>query len=296
MPFLGEIAALSAAILWGGTTLAFESAGHRVGAFATNLWRIVFGLIFLCAALFFTTGKIFPVHATGEQFMWLGLSGIVGLAIGDGALFACLVILGARRATLLLSLAPAIATVLAWIFLDEHLGIMALTGIALTLAGIYWVMSEKNVPDKVHGSLWLGILTGVLAALGQAVGVILVKFGFRTEIDALSATILRMAPAAIVLWLAGVVVGRGPALLEVMRDRRVARVIVIASVSGPFLGVWLSIIAVKYTAAGIASTLLATVPIVVIPIIIIVQKTVPSLRAILGTFLALVGIAFIFLR
>ena len=296
MPFLGEIAALSAAVLWGGTTLAFESAGHRVGAFATNLWRIVFGMIFLCIALFITTGHVFPFQASGEQIMWLGLSGIVGLAIGDGALFACLVILGARRATLLLSLAPAFATVLAWIFLDEHLGMMALTGIALTLVGIYWVMSEKNVPDKVHGSLWLGILTGVLAALGQAVGVILVKFGFRTEIDALSATILRMAPAAIVLWLAGLIVGRGPVLLEVMRNRRVAKLIIIASISGPFLGVWLSIVAVKYTAAGIASTLLATVPIVVIPVIIIVQKTVPSVRAILGTIIAIVGIAFIFLR
>ncbi|MBN1542535.1 DMT family transporter [candidate division KSB1 bacterium] len=296
MPYLGELSALSAAFLWGGTVILFEEVGKRVGALVTNTGRILIGLMLLCLTLWIQKGVFFPVFADSNQVLWLGLSGIVGLAIGDGALFSALVILGSRRSTLLLSLAPPITTILAWMFLHEHLRWIALTGILLTVFGIFWVVLESNPAEPVRGSKIKGIGLGILAALGQAVGMIFVKYGFRSDIDALSATILRMAPAAVLLVLITLRQGKIGVLGQMFRRRKLSLALVVGSIIGPFLGVWLSIVAVKHTQAGIASTLLSTVPIMVIPPMILIYGIRPSPRALIGTAVAMLGIALIFLR
>ncbi len=294
--YIGETAALTAAFLWGGSTLVFEHTGKKMGSFTTNLLRIMIGLILMCLVLYIQKGYIFPLQASKEQMFWLGLSGIVGLAIGDGALYVSLVIIGPRLATLLLSLAPPITVVLAWIFIDEKLGPLAIAGIILTVAGIIWVVNEKNVPEQFSGSKIKGVLFGILAAAGQATGVLLVKYGFQQELDALSATILRMLPATLFLLIIALLRGRLVRIFRAINNRRDALLIFFGSIIGPFLGVWLSIVAVKHTEAGVAATLLATVPITVIPLVIIIKKFKPSPRAILGAAIAVAGVALIFLR
>ncbi len=295
MPYLGEIAALTAVFLWSSTAILFETIGKRIGAFNTNLMRLTLASILLCVTLFVQYGYFFPVAASSDQKFWLGLSGIIGLGLGDAALFTCLVILGPRLATLLLSLAPVFTTALAWIFLGEHLSLVALGGIALTFLGIYWVVNEKSPEHHPHIKL-KGVILGIIAALGQGAGVILAKYGFRTEIDALSATILRMIPATLVMWLAAILLRRVAPMKVFFTDKKSARYILIASVIGPFLGVWLANVAVKYTEAGIAATLLAIVPIIVIPMIWVLRGTRPTARAWVGTLIAVTGVALIFLR
>ncbi len=129
MSSIGQLAALTAAFFWGGTAILFSVAGRQIGAFATNLLRILLASIFLCVTLWLTTGYFLPLHATADQIKWLSISGIVGLALGDAALFACMVTLGPRIATLLLSLAPPITTLVAWMFMGEKLSGMAVAGI-----------------------------------------------------------------------------------------------------------------------------------------------------------------------
>ncbi|MBN2356543.1 DMT family transporter [candidate division KSB1 bacterium] len=295
MPYQGEIAALTAVFLWGSTALLFESAGKRIGATNTNLLRLVLATIFLCLTLFLQTGYFYPIHASKEQHIWLGLSGIIGLAIGDAALFISLVIIGSRLAVLLLSLAPVFATILAWIFLGERLSYLAIFGITLTIAGIFWVVYERQT-EEIHGSKTKGVILGIIAALGQGIGVILAKYGFRTEIGTLEATLIRMVPATIFMWLVVLFVRKLPPVGAIIRDKKSARFILIASIIGPYLGVWLANAAVKYTEAGVAATLLATVPIFIIPMIWITRGSKPSLRATVGTFIAVAGVALIFLR
>jgi len=296
MPFIGEFAALTAAFFWGFGALLFESAGTRIGAFQTNLLRILLACIFLSITLYFQAGLFFPIQASFDNKFWLGLSGIVGLAIGDGALFYAIVILGPRLSTLLLSMAPPITTIVAWLFLGESLGLMAIAGISITFAAIIWVVSEKHDKEKIRGSKSVGVLLGFIAALGQGIGVILAKIGLTNGIDSLSATLLRMLPAAIGLWGLALVTGHAKSAVIAMRDKTSALLLLGGAVFGPYIGVWLSIVAVKYTEAGIASTLLSTVPILLIPMEFIVHRRKPSLRAIVGTMLAVAGIAMIFLR
>lgn len=295
MPFIGETAALTAAFLWGFGVLAFESAGARIGAFQTNLLRIVLGSVMLSLTLYFQTGMFFPMHASQDNYVWLGLSGAIGLAIGDGALFYAIVILGPRLSTLLLSLAPPVATIIAWIFLDESLELLAILGVAITISAIVWVVSEKRGDEHIRGSKTAGIVFGIVAALGQGVGVILAKLGL-VGIDALSATLIRMTAAAILLWGLAVVTRYAAPTIMALKDKTAALFVFAGSIVGPFIGVWLSIVAVKYTEAGIAATLLSTVPVLLIPIEFVVLKRRPSLRGIVGTVLAVVGIALIFLR
>ena len=296
MSFIGEIAALTAAFFWGFGALLFESAGTRIGAFATNVLRIVLACLFLGFTLYLQSGYVFPLYATQQNIFWLGLSGIIGLAIGDGALFYAIVILGPRLSTLLLSLAPPFTTVVAWLVMGERLGWMALLGILLTVAAIVWVVGEKHGNEHIRGSKTAGVLLGLLAAAGQGLGVILAKMGLDGNLDSLSATILRMVPAAIGLWIVALFTRQTKAVVFAIRDRTVALIILGGAILGPYVGVWLSLVAVKYTEAGIASTLLATVPILIIPMEFVIHGRKPSLRAIIGTVLAVVGIALIFLR
>ncbi len=296
MPFIGEIAALTAAFFWGFGALLFESAGTRIGAFQTNLLRILLACIFLSMTLYFQAGVIFPVHATMHNHFWLGFSGIIGLAIGDGALFYAIVILGPRLSTLLLSMAPPITTIVAWLVLGEALSVMAIVGISVTFAAIVWVVSEKYGNEHIRGSKSLGILFGFIAALGQGLGVILAKVGLSDGLDSLSATLLRMIPAAVALWGVALVTRHAKTTVLAMRNKTVALIILGGAVFGPYIGVWLSIVAVKYTEAGIASTLLSTVPILIIPLDFLVNRRKPSWRAVVGTILAVAGIAMIFLR
>lgn len=295
MPYQGEIAALVAAALWSTTAILFETTGKRIGAMNTNLLRLLLASLLLCLTFFIQTGTLYPIHATTDQHFWLGLSGVIGLALGDAALFVCLVILGPRLATLMLSLAPVITTLFAWLFLDEKLNALAIFGIVLTIGGIVWVVNETE-HEPSHGSKMQGIILGVIAALGQGFGVILAKYGFRTEIGTLDATLLRMLPATLVMWLVMLMLGKLKPIPGVLHDRKSVQFIIIASIIGPFIGVWLANAAVKYTEAGIAATLLATVPILVIPLVWIIHGTRPSLRAVMGTCIAVAGVALIFLR
>lgn len=296
MIYIGEIAALTGAFFWGFCAILFASAGKRIGAFSTNLLRIAFAVFLLCFTLYLKKGIFFPTDAHWEEILWLGSSGIVGLAIGDGALFVCFVILGPRLSTLLLSLAPPFTVLLAWMFLDEKLGALALSGVLVTVLGIFWVVSEKHGTEQIRGPKTKGIILGIIAALGQGAGLILAKEGLQGDLDTLSATILRMVPAALILWIYALFSGHILPTIKSLAHKKALAATIGGTIFGPYLGVWLANIAVKNTQTGIASTLLATVPILIIPMVYIVHQTKPSVRAIIGTMIAFIGIAVLFLR
>lgn len=296
MPFIGEIAALTAAFFWGFGAFLFENAGIRIGALATNLMRLLLACLLLSLTLFILQGNFLPLHASSHSVYWLGISGLVGLALGDGALFYAIVILGPRLSILLLSLAPPFTAVIAWLFLGEQLGLYAILGILLTFCAIIWVVSEPHGKEHIRGSKAVGVLLGLIGALGQGLGVVLAKQGLTTELDALSATQLRMVPATVVMWLFAVVIRQAKPTIVAMKNKRAALAVLGGAVFGPFIGVWLSIVAVKHTEAGVAATLLATVPILIIPLEFFIHQRKPSMRALLGTAVAIVGIALIFMR
>lgn len=300
MPYLGEMAALTTAVLWSFTSIFFTSAGKRIGSYHLNKIRIPTAVIFLSFMLLITEGRFLPPGIPSKSYYYLILSGIIGLSLGDLCLFTAFVMIGTRKTLLIFAVSPIIAAVIAWFLLDEKLGILAILGIIITISGIAWVVSERanktaNAAGQKSGSSGLGILLAVLAAAGQATGLVLAKAGMGDIVDPLPATFIRMVAAALAVWILGFLRRDNLATLRKLNDARSVLLTAGGALCGPFLGVWMSLKAVKHTEAGIAAAIMAMVPVIVIPLVIIFYKEKVSIRAVFGAILASGGVAILFL-
>ena len=293
---MGEIAALGTSVLWSFTSVLFTLAGRRVGSVIVNRTRLVVAVFFIGLTHWILQGEIIPQDLNPKRVFWLGLSGVVGLVAGDASLFQAFVLIGPRLSMLMMALAPIISTLLAWIFLGEHLGPVDLFAILITVAGITWVVWESNVqlPKVERKNFVLGIILGVGGALGQAVGLITSKLGMEGGFPPLSATLLRMVTAMLFIWLLTIFQGKARSTLYALKDRKATLAIIGASIVGPFLGVWLSLIAIDQVHVGIASTLMSLSPIFLIPLAKWVFKEQVSSRVVFGTVIAIVGVTLIF--
>jgi drug/metabolite transporter (DMT)-like permease len=298
MTYLGELAALGTACCWTFGSFFFDAAGRTIGPLSVNKIRIPMAAALLATALLVTTGHPFPTAISMMSLIWLTLSGLVGLVLGDFCFFTSLVILGPRRATLILSSAPVLTALAAWPILDEKLGVWAITGIIVTMGGILWVSIERRRGEHLvrTGSLTAGFLWGLGGATGQAIGLVLAKLGMGDDLSALEGTFCRMAAASVLIWLPTLFIPAAWAKMHSMRNRRGILFSFAGAFVGPFVGVWLSLVAVKHTAAGVAATIMAIVPVLVIPLAVILHHERPSIRAIIGSIIAVGGVVILFLR
>ena len=239
-----------------------------------------------------------------QRWFWLGISGIIGLAIGDLFLFQAYITIGPRLGLLFLSLAPALASVLAWVILGETLSAGSILGIGLTLAGITWVVLESNTSVKANSPAkveplykisWKGITAGLLSATGQALGVVLAKLGLTSNFPALSANVIRMSAAFIALWLVTILQRQVISTVKAANHHRSGILYILGgAIFGPIIGVSLSLFAIQNTNIGIASTLIALPPIFLLPMGYFIFKERLSWRAIAGTLIAVAGVGLLF--
>jgi len=295
----GEIAALTTSLLWALTSLLFTKATERVGAGLVNRTRLLIAAFLLVSVHAVLFQSLLPLDAGWDRWAWLSLSGVIGLLIGDAFLFQAFGMIGPRLSMLLMSLAPVLATLLSWIFLNERLTLPQLIAIVITVSGIASVVSEREATQdgaQATSSRLPGIMMGIGAATGQAVGLITSKLGLAGDFPALSGNVIRVLAATILLWGWTWLRGGVPSTVRVLREDPTGfRYIVAGSIVGPFLGIWFSLIAVQYTQVGIASTLMGLAPIILLPIGRLVLKERITMKAVLGTCIAMVGVALLFL-
>jgi drug/metabolite transporter (DMT)-like permease len=296
---MGEIAALLTSLCWSLTSVQFTLAGRRLGSGVVNRIRLVLAALFLAAVHLLLYGKLLPLDAEPFRWGWLGLSGTAGLVLGDASLFQSFVLIGPRRGALLMTLVPVISTLLAWGWLGETLSLIEIGAMFLAIGGIAWVVSERQLETEGRtegpGRYGVGILLGAGGALGQASGLVLAKQGLVGDFPSLSAALIRMVTAVVVIWAFTLVQGRVKAVLGALGDRKALGHVVGGALTGPFAGVWLSMVAVQHAPVGVASTLMAMSPIMLIPLSYWVFRERVGLRAVAGTAVALVGAAVIFL-
>ena len=296
---MGEIAALVTAVLWSFTSIFFSRASTALGSVKVNRLRLAFAVILLMLTHLFLRGSLLPLDGTPQRWLWMGLSGLVGLVFGDACLLQCYVLIGPRLGTLMLSTAPVISTVLAWAFLGERLSAGELLGILITVLGVGVVVLDRGSrqaqqPPKIYA---LGLLFGLGGALGQAGGLILAKVGLEGGYPSISGVAMRMVIAAGFMWLLALLGRQVRATVNAGReDRRALRFILLGAIFGPFLGVWLSLVSVQATYVGIASTLMALTPVIVLPILHFWFKEHIGRQSILGTVVALAGVAVLLLN
>lgn len=297
--YLGEIAALLTALCWTVTAMAFESAGKRVGALSLNLIRLLIGLAFLGIYNALVNDGFLP-RATGYQWFWLTLSGFVGFVLGDLFLFRAFILIGARISMLIMALVPPMTALIGWITLGEMLTGMEFLGMGVTLLGIVLVITSKRhlnqgASGKLKmGPLMLGSLLALGGAAGQAAGLVLSKKGMQ-DMNAFEATQIRIMAGLIGFTLVITLFKRWKYLLGALKDMKAMRIITLGSFTGPFLGVSFSLLAVQHTDTGVAATLMALTPVMIIPPAMLLYRERIKFMEILGAIISIAGVALFFL-
>jgi drug/metabolite transporter (DMT)-like permease len=296
MPYAGELSALLTAILWTGSSLTFASATARVGSVYVNVVRLIAAVIFLLITI-----VLFRIDfsVSSVQVLYLSLSGFVGFVFGDTFLFKSYEYNNARISSLIMSAAPAIAAVFAYIFLRETLSLTSIFGMMITLGGIALVVLERKEPSSHHTPIsMIGVVYALLGAAGQAGGLILAKGAFASgPVNGFAATFIRALAATIVLLPLNYFVGRFIHPIEVFKkDRKAFGFTMLGSIFGPYLGVTFSLIAISMTNVAIAATIMATVPIIMLPTVWLFFRERLSWRAIIGACVAVAGVGILFLR
>jgi drug/metabolite transporter (DMT)-like permease len=300
MNFVGEIAALFTSFCWAFSAVGFTFAGRLVSSQVVNRVRVTLAftaLLFINGILY---GQPIPFNAGSARWTWLTLSGIVGLAIGDAFLFRAYQCIGPRIGLLLLSLAPVFGTAIAWLFFGETLTLMQFTGITVTLAGIGWVVLTRPADGEGANHACApgqGVLYGILAALGQASGLVLSKQGMVGDFPPFAGTVIRMLAAIIWLWgLAFIQKQAGETVTAIRAQPAALKWAAFGALFGPVVGVSASLLAVQHAEVGVASTLMALPPVFMLPISYFVFKERFGWQAIAGTLVAMGGVALLFLK
>jgi drug/metabolite transporter (DMT)-like permease len=299
---VGESAAMLTSCLWTVGSIFFTSAGRRIGSFSVNAYRIILAVGLLVAAHVVLLGTILPA-ATSAQWFWMGISGIVGLGIGDCGLFAAYVTIGPKRTTLIMALSPIFASVGAYMMLGETLSMLSVIGMAITLGGIVIVLSGRQ--DSLENGLALrkqtiwGLVFALVGAMGQGIGVVLSKKGLdvntNIQMNPLSAALIRVILGTMFIWALALFSKKLPDLQKAARDKQGIKYAAAGAIVGPFAGMTLSMVAVANTETGIAQTLMSLMPVIIIPLVWIIYREKTSVRGILGAAMAVTGVAILFL-
>jgi len=310
--YAGYLAGLATSLLWTCTSLVFTAAGRRLGVTFVNGGRILLAILLLATTLRLTAGSWWP-PVQMRQVALLGASGIIGLAIGDQALLTSFLDIGPRRASLIMTAAPLFAALFGWVALNERLSVTAWLGIVATVGGVAWVIAERREsefgahPPRAARGYGLALL----AAACQAGGLLLSKEGMghgwllrEQMLSPQPAALVRMTFAgAVMVPLLGMRIWR-----EMQRRRaglprqtqgsRTAGVVLttIGAVAGPYLGVWMSLIASDRAPLGIAQTFCSLTPIFILPFAAKMHGERITARSALGASVAVAGLGLLFLK
>lgn len=304
MAYLGELISIGVAFSWTATALMSEYGSKRLGNLTLNLLRLSMALLFAVVLFWVITGSALPAGLTTEAWGWLLLSGLVGYVVGDFCLFQCYIIIGSRYGQLFMTLAPLSAALMAWVTLGQRMSAMSIVAMMVTLLGIGISVLGRGAHHKVSLKLPLnGVLLAVGAALCQGIGLVLSKIGM-DHIDTESGREWLLPFAAnFVRCIAGVAgfglllyfrEGFAP-LREALRDAKGMTTVTAITVFGPFFGVGFSLMALQYTSAGIASTLMALSPVMIIlPSYWFFHQEI-TWKAVVGALISVVGVSLFFL-
>ena len=310
MNHLGEIISLGVAVSWTITAWFADKASRRVGAMVTNVLRLVMATLFLGILLWVTVGHPYPVYADKGAWLWLGLSALVGYVFGDYCLFNCYLYIGPRFGQLMMTLAPPMAAIAGWMMLGETLGWKSILAMVITLCGIGISILSRDSGKHFKLDLPLkGVLLGIGAGIGQGVGLVLSKIGMAHYAEAIPAdapslmegmlpfasTMMRAIIGGLgFLIILGLQKGFGK-LRGAVKDPVAMKYASIITLFGPAIGVSLSLMAVRYAHAGIASTLMALTPVLIILPEVLINKKKIRLKEIIGLAISITGVALFFL-
>jgi len=308
--YIGEIISLGVACSWTVAALSSEVGSRRLGVFVMNVWRMLLALLFSVCLMWLTMGEPFPLYAGAEAWSWLLLSGVVGYFFGDWCLFNSYLTIGSRYGQLFMTLAPMFAALSAWVSIGQTLSAGSLIAMSVTIVGISISVLGRGNHHKLSIQLPAkGVLYGIGAGMGQGVGLVLSKIGLDSYTTDVPVAVLPQVEnylpfgANLIRCLAGLlcftiwllVRGEGSKMRTSIHNHKGMLAMLTAVISGPFVGVGFSLMAVQYTAAGIASTIMATTPILILlPSYYLFHQKI-TWKGFIGACISVVGVSLFFL-
>ncbi len=295
MQYLGEVAALVSALGMVVCSVSFEAAGRKVGSLTVNISRLILGMILLMITTKVTRGLYLPIDAPIKSWTYLGISGFIGMFLGDLFMFESFVLLGARVTTLIMTLTPVVTTISAWIILGEMLSLQELLATFMTVGGILLVMYYKGRNIKEDKRINIkGIICAIGGVLGQSLGMVFSKIGLEGY-DPIAGTEIRILIAMLAFIVLITIKKQWSEVIEGLKDKKAFAWIGLGSVFGPFIGVVAMLIALKYSEAGIVSTISSTSPVLVIPFSLIVFKERICIMEVVGALISVIGVSLFFI-
>ena len=322
--FVGETIALGVAVSWTATALFAEVASKRMGSLPLNTLRMTLSLALLAVTLWLLLGEPWPRYADGDTWLWLTLSGVVGYVIGDYCLMQGYIYIGSRFGQLFMTLSAPTAALTGRLLLGEKMSWLAILGMVVTLSGIAMSILSKPASNKFQFSISKkGIFFASMAGICQGFGLVLSKMGLGKYDNALSvagidpslapdgallpvplmfsipfaATMIRASIGLIGFFVLLVVFNRDwqQKLSHAAHDRKAMWCLLGATVFGPFVGVSASLLATQYTSTGIAQTLFALTPVLIIaPAAWLFHQKVTA-REVVGAVISVAGVCLFFI-
>jgi len=307
----GIFIALATTLSWSIGIFPFTEAARRLGVNPLNHFRLLLAAtLLLVVSACINLDRFLHIFSADYQqaWIWLGLSGLIGLALGDYFAFKMYAILGARTGSMLTTFSPAAALICGKFLLGEKINGVGVAGIIMTIFGVISISLGKKerskIPLNAHGHIQEGIIHGILGAICQGVGLVLAKKGFLLQeqagqlLNPMHATFIRMVISVLVLFLFTLLSGGISEVLAPIlsnRDRGI-RFAIAGTFFGPFLGVCLSLLTITLIDVAVAQTIFSLVPVVALLIARVFLKEKISGPSVAGVIIAITGVLILIWR
>lgn len=306
----GELMAILTAFSWSIGMFPFAEAAKRLGPNVLNLFRLVVAVILL-GILTIVLTKITFIELLSSptllHWLWLGVSGVIGLALGDYFGFSAFATIGPRLSSVFITLAPAVALLFGYFINDERINTIGLIGMFITISGIVWLVMGKKEKAKIthlsKSEYTKGVLYAALAAVCQGIGITLSQKGLHYKIageniNAIHASLIRMIAATISVLIVAVIFKRLKQIVlpAVQNKNKGIAYAITGTLFGPVIGMALSMQAVSMTSASIAQTIFSLLPVFVLVLAHLFYREKITSTSFFGAVIAILGVVILIWR
>ena len=289
--------AILAAFCWAISSLISADITREIGGLVFNRLRLFFvSIMLIIYASYINTWDTINY----EYLKIIIISGVIGIFLGDTLLFLALEKIGPRRNNILFSLAAPFTVILNIFFLNEKMTTVNIIGCFIVFFGVVIAIAYGSTKNNQHrwesikGSLTLGIIFAILAALCQAIGLIMMKPILNLGADPIASAAIRTFISFLLISLSFFINSENFSSPIPIKFPIIIKTI-ISGFLGMALGMSLLLIALQNADAGIVATLSSTSPIMILFLIWFMTKKIPTKGAWLGTIIAIIGTGLIFI-